>query len=705
MKKLVIIFILFLMPLFVFAEEQCSNDSVVIKSVGQVDKSLEVEDLTKSDVHGNDVELGLKMFEVGNYIEYQIVIKNNASDDYYIDEDSLKNDANYLDYSIRYEDGSNKIKAGDEKTIFLKVSYNTKIDDSKFENNKFVESDSLKIVATDKKNVLINPLTSSTGSSIIFIIFLIMLLTVLYFIVRIRKNKVLSFLLLCMFSIIPITVYAFCKCEMKLTINFEIENIPTVFNAITDTSNSCIIKYDGDVTDEVGKTVKATNVYFDSCTEKRNVIFAGSCWQIVRTTETSGVRMIYNGEPVDGQCTSDRGNHTGFVGGFPSTTRNVGYNYVYGSDFTYDLETKKFTLLNTETVKWGADTNSDLIGKYSCFSTSDNCSTLYFVGNKDYFSPDKKAFVVYYSIGSTHYSQIGAASFNVDYNSPSMVGYQYNETRRYLNRSFNASTINEYKYGSDVEYDEATNMYTLTGETKTISDTWANTYQQLNNTHYTCWNTSGQCQVMKAIVQTRNNSVYYFELSNGEKIDDLKNILFTADNVNKTNSAAKGLLETWYRENLLDYSDYLEDTVYCNNRSINTDNGWNFNGGDSTVPLTFTDSSEMEDLSCANITDQFSLSNTKATLKYPIGLIRDSEMNLLSQNNSSLRITGAKYWTISPYYFDYGCARNKFIDETGNWKFANIYGIEGIRPVITLKSKTAIASGTGSEQDPFIIEN
>ena len=113
----------------------------------------------------------------------------------------------------------------------------------------------------------------------------------------------------------------------------------------------------------------------------------------------------------------------------------------------------------------------------------------------------------------------------------------------------------------------------------------------------------------------------------------------------------------------------------------------------------------MEDLSCANITDQFSLSNTKATLKYPISLIRDSEMNLLSQDNSSLRITGAPYWTISPYYFDLGCARNKYIDETGNWKFANIYGTNGIRPVITLKNKTAIASGTGSEQDPFIIED
>lgn len=704
MKKIItIIILLLLMPLFVFAEEQCSDDAVVIKSIVQ-DSALDVEELTNASFEGNNINLDLKMLEVGNYIEYKLVIKNNASDDYYIDENSLKSDTNYLDYSIRYEDDSNKIKAGEEKVIYLKVAYNTKIDDSEFQNNKFVGNDSLTIVATDRKNIIVNPLTMHDGNVVVFSLILVLVLIGLYFGVRTKNNKIIAILLLCLLSIVPFGVYAFCKCELKLKVNFEIENIPTIYNAITDTSNSCIIKYDGNVTDEVGKTVKATNVYFDSCEEMRNVIFAGSCWQIVRTTETGGVKMIYNGEPVDGQCTSDRSNHTGFVGGFPSTTRSVDSTYVYGSDFTYDLETKKFTLLNTETVKWGPDTNSDLIGKYSCFSTSDTCSTLYFVGNKDYSRPDTKAYVVYYSIGNTHYSQIGTSSFNVDYNSPSMVGYQYNETRRYLNKGFGSSVV-EYKYGSDIAYDETTNMYTLTGETKTISDTWANTYQQLNTTHYTCWNTSGECQTAYAIVQTRNSSAYYFELTNGEKIDDLKNIFFTADNVNKYNSAMKGLLENWYRENLLDYSDYLEDTVYCNNRSIDTQNGWNFNGGDTTVALTFTGSSEMDDLSCANITDQFSLSNAQASLKYPVSLIRDSEMNLLSQNNASLRITGAKYWTLSPYYYDYGCARNKYINETGEWKYANIYGIDGVRPVITLKKSIAIASGTGSEQDPFIVEN
>ena len=35
---------------------------------------------------------------------------------------------------------------------------------------------------------------------------------------------------------------------------------------------------------------------------KNHVLFAGYCWRIIRTTETGGVKMIYNGVPTDGVC-------------------------------------------------------------------------------------------------------------------------------------------------------------------------------------------------------------------------------------------------------------------------------------------------------------------------------------------------------------------------------------------------------------------
>ena len=35
-----------------------------------------------------------------------------------------------------------------------------------------------------------------------------------------------------------------------------------------------------------------------------NVIFNNMCWKIIRTTETGGVKLIYNGTPTNGECTS-----------------------------------------------------------------------------------------------------------------------------------------------------------------------------------------------------------------------------------------------------------------------------------------------------------------------------------------------------------------------------------------------------------------
>ena len=55
------------------------------------------------------------------------------------------------------------------------------------------------------------------------------------------------------------------------------------------------------------ETKNDTNpVYFYRGTHnlKNNLVYGGFCWKIVRTTETGGVRIIYNGVPVDGACTN-----------------------------------------------------------------------------------------------------------------------------------------------------------------------------------------------------------------------------------------------------------------------------------------------------------------------------------------------------------------------------------------------------------------
>ena len=66
--------------------------------------------------------------------------------------------------------------------------------------------------------------------------------------------------------------------------------------------------------------------------DKNNVIFAGHCWQMIRTTDTGGVKMIYNGEVENNQCLNTRGNHVGYSSYFGRTFHNLASQYWYGTD-------------------------------------------------------------------------------------------------------------------------------------------------------------------------------------------------------------------------------------------------------------------------------------------------------------------------------------------------------------------------------------
>ena len=77
------------------------------------------------------------------------------------------------------------------------------------------------------------------------------------------------------------------------------------FIALTEDANNAskISKYTGPVTDECSAnsctTVQqAQNVYIVKSNDINNVIFEGYCWKIIRTTETGGIKLLYNGVPT-----------------------------------------------------------------------------------------------------------------------------------------------------------------------------------------------------------------------------------------------------------------------------------------------------------------------------------------------------------------------------------------------------------------------
>ncbi len=60
-------------------------------------------------------------------------------------------------------------------------------------------------------------------------------------------------------------------------------------------------------------TVGNVPVYYfrgDADKVNNNIIFNNMCWKIIRTTETGGVKLIYNGVPTDGKCETQTGNTT-----------------------------------------------------------------------------------------------------------------------------------------------------------------------------------------------------------------------------------------------------------------------------------------------------------------------------------------------------------------------------------------------------------
>lgn len=71
--------------------------------------------------------------------------------------------------------------------------------------------------------------------------------------------------------------------------------------------------------------------YYRGNITNNNIIYAGFCWKIVRTTETGGVKLIYNGNPINGKCnntgTSSQLSTTIQFNNYYSSPIHVGYMY------------------------------------------------------------------------------------------------------------------------------------------------------------------------------------------------------------------------------------------------------------------------------------------------------------------------------------------------------------------------------------------
>ena len=174
------------------------------------------------------------------------------------------------------------------------------------------------------------------------------------------------------------------------------------------------------------------------------------------------------------------------------------------------------------------------------------------------------------------------------------------------------------------------------------------------------------------------------------------------------------------------YTSQLEDTVWCNDRSIVTDlansNGGNYRsyttlgyGTNQTLygpasRVGYEVSNPTPTLKCAQDNDKFTVdvSNGNGALTYPVGLITVDEMayagGLYNTSNSSFYLyTGSYYWTLSPGDFDSLGAGEFSLGSDGYLSNAVVDGSYGVRPSVSLQPGIAMIGGSGTAADPFIV--
>lgn len=317
-----------------------------------------------------------------------------------------------------------------------------------------------------------------------------------------------------------------------------------------------------------------------------------------------------------------------------------------------------------------------------------------------------------YVLDSSKSSTIKASDWYNNYNKflgkyyGDSSGNVYYVTNVFPNK-FSVVNINEldYKYGSSFTYNKSSGEYTLGGEIQSFWNFKEN-YKNLSKTHYSCFNKTGKCKVLSYVYFARDSQSYYIELSNGYSVNDAIEQMLSSNDVNKNSSNVKNILDLWFSKKMISNINFLEDTVWCNDRSIDNRGGFNPLDGNILNSLYFKPAVISKNLSCSNLIDRFTVdkSNGNGSLTYPVGLITKDEYELtLDESGSSLN-TDTSYWTLSPYYFDIDCTDVYRVGSNGEVGNYNVNSAGGIRPTVSLRPKIRFSDGDGSVDKPYLID-
>lgn len=487
--------------------------------------------------------------------------------------------------------------------------------------------------------------------------------------------------------------------------------------------------------------------YYRGTNVNNNILFADKCWQIVRTTENGGAKLIYNGDPVNGTCNTT----TNYIGSSPynnnaNKVTSVGYmygdydyssinfytetqagsffgggtgmTYIYGKDAILNAD-GTYTLTNAQSFNamGMAGLTMGNTHKYTCFAVDTNKE---YKGTTDYHCGD----VVYI----TAYRFVSTSNGTAYYVSlPNTVSYYQSEYPSLLHGFSTSSLYNTnytatWAFATDATYNSSTGDYTLSG-TVTSYDmgNWSDDHSAVDNSHFTCFRVNGvSCENLYYVIYSGEGGLYFFRIKSQADLTSYKNGTYLnyilQDNTN--NSSVKSVVDNWYATNIVGSEDeeYIIDDVYYNDRATADYGGWVATNPTTRLSYFQAYNRGTFNLSLNDIYDSFSVSSSNAKLTYPVGILSYDEamMSGVSRSSSSYLGTNA-FWLSTPHSF----VEYKEADNTGDGTYyyemrASVYSVSStgflsssyvdttnyVRPVISVDYEMPV-TGSGTPDDPY----
>ena len=167
--------------------------------------------------------------------------------------------------------------------------------------------------------------------------------------------------------------------------------------------------------------------------------------------------------------------------------------------------------------------------------------------------------------------------------------------------------------------------------------------------------------------------------------------------VNETDSSAKIYLDNWFKNNMLDHVKELEDTIWCNDRTLANgvfDARTRLENGNPT-------------LECKNKDDSFTVFSDKGNKKltYPTAIINADELTYAGEVLKKTQVDtfvniSYSYWSMTPYVN----SKNMYPNSKGMLNMYTFTYNAAIRPMVSLRNTASFNKGNGTKDNPYTIE-